>query len=144
MSLPCGAILLVILVLAVSYHFKKEKQKVEISREWARLDPLPDSASIISRQATGSMFTRGFDVKFKAPLPEIKSWLDLSPGTSGIAPVFESGGDDDEVLGDNVGSAGLGASGVWRYDIVPGGGAQFAAVWVDVDTGTVRIRTYWS
>ena len=100
-------------------------QGIEISRDWARLDPLPASASQIDVTVTGGFFTRGFVVTFVAPMKDIDAWLASSPGTAGVAAVQKV--NDRHV-----------------YPITPGGGAGFAEVVVDVNAQRVWVHTYWS
>jgi len=93
--------------------------------EWARLEPIPESAKDISVESVGSMFSREFRISFSAPVADVNSWLQASSGTNEANPKLR----DD---GSRV------------YDVKPGGGAQFAKVIVSKDGTKVRIRTYWS
>ena len=98
---------------------------IAATREWARLSPLPQSAVNLNIAIKGSMFTREFIIEFEAPSAAVREWLMSSPGTA-QAPSFLQ---DDGSL---------------RYEIAPGGGAQFAEVIVSKDGTNVRIRAYWS
>jgi hypothetical protein len=102
-----------------------DRQAIETSRQWARLDPFPASATQIEVDTKGGMFTREFIVTFTSPLADINAWLAVSPGTAGAMP--------DMAL-----------NGVRVYQITPGGGAQFAEVKVDDKAEKVTIHTYWS
>lgn len=97
---------------------------LDATREWARVTDFPSSATNIGVDITGSMFTRGFVVTFDAPIADVDNWLAKSPGTSAIAPTI--------------------INGIRKYEIQPGGGAQFAEIEVDENKRSVRIRTYWS
>ena len=94
------------------------------TKEWARLNDFPETATDVSVETTGSMFTREFTVTFVAPLKDINSWLNHSPGTRDVTPT-------------TTGS-------VRKYEIEPGGGAQHAELEVDERTRTVKIYSYWS
>lgn len=98
---------------------------LEVSREWARLAPLPKSAKTIKTEITGSAFTREFIITFEAPKQDIETWLKMSPGTKNIVPIKEAGG-------------------ILRYQIKPGGGAEFAEIIVSRERTKVRINTYWN
>ena len=98
---------------------------IAATREWARLSPLPQSAVNLNIAIKGSMFTREFIIKFEAPSGDVQKWLSSSPGTTQTTPIQQ----DDGSL---------------RYEIDPGGGAQFAEVTVSKDGTRVRIRAYWS
>lgn len=102
-----------------------DAQAIEISREWARLDPLPASATQVDVNTEGSMFSREFIVTFTAPQADIEAWLATSPGTAAVTPDMKN-------------------KSVRVYHVQPGGGAQFAEVKVDERTHTVTINTYWS
>jgi hypothetical protein len=91
---------------------------------WARLDAFPASATKMTVDVTGTMFTRTFVVDFDAPLKDIDAWLATSPGTVGVLPQ---------------------KTGATRhYTITPGGGAAFAELTIDESTGHVHIRAEWS
>ena len=98
---------------------------LRVTCEWARLDPIPRSATNIRFASKGSMFTREFDVSFSAPPEDIERWIDHSPGTSSSTPTINK-------------------NGTAIYAIVPDGGAAFAEVRVSKNGGIVRIHTYWS
>jgi hypothetical protein len=73
----------------------------------------------------GSTFSRGFRVRFRAPIQDVLKWLGDSPGPRETAP---------ERLGETL----------LRYRIRPGGGAQHAEVVVDQRSGLVEIYSFWS
>lgn len=97
---------------------------IETTLVWARLAPFPPSATNIDVDIRGSMFTREFVITFDASPPVIQQWLAASPGPASTTPSV--------------------AGTISTYAIVPGGGAQFAEVRVDVAASKVVIRTYWS
>ena len=100
------------------------RQQREAALEWARLAPFPESAINLRSTTSGNMFTRSFRVVFSAPPAEIERWLRASPGTRGVVP-------------DRPGPAKR------RYQIEPGGGANFAEVTVDDATGEVVVDVSW-
>ena len=93
--------------------------------DWGRLAPFPKSATKLSIETSGSMFTRGFRVQFQAPAKEIENWLKASPGTANVAP--------EQVTPTKR-----------KYYVTPGKGAEHAEVNVDDETHTVNIYVYWS
>ena len=72
----------------------------------------------------GGPFTREFAIRFRAPSGALESWLESSPGTSGLKPKVR------------------GRSRV--YTVEPGGGAMHAEATVDDDSNSVVVHTYWS
>ena len=105
-------------------HKNREADGIDAARTWARLAPFPSSASDVTVDTTGGMFTRAFTITFTAPMADTETWLAASPGTAGVVPEVTNG--------------------VRTYAISPGGGAQFAEVRVDETEGKVTIHTYWS
>lgn len=120
-----GSTIIVLLIGGLFAKAQMDRQAIEISREWARMDLFPTSAAQIEVDAMGSMFSREFVVSFSAPLADINAWLAASPGTAGALPD-------------------MAINGVRIYQIKPGGGAQFAEVKVDDKAEKVTIHTYWS
>jgi hypothetical protein len=98
---------------------------IKVTREWARLAPLPPSATKPEIEVRGGMFTREFVISFSAPSDEVQAWLQSSPGIRDAKITQESDG------------------GV-TYTIAPGGGAQFAELRLSADRRGVTIRAYWS
>jgi hypothetical protein len=98
---------------------------IRLTREWARLAPFPEGASNLEVSTAGGMFTRAFRASFQTSPPIIEKWLSDSPGTKEIEPDRSD-------------------SGVRRYRIHPGGGAQHAEVTVDDNSHVVRIYVDWS
>ena len=98
---------------------------IEAVREWARLAPLPESATGLDIQTTGTMFTREFNIEFTAPAADILAWLEKSPGPSAAKLRQDP---DGTVI----------------YEIDAGGGAQFAEVRVLKNGTIVRIKAFWS
>ena len=123
-----GATFIVILLVAPCFlgggHKRDTRSDLETARTWARLDPLPATATNLSVNTQGGMFSREFVITFTAPMKDIDKWLASSPGTAGVAPT-------------RTGSERI-------YKIKAGGGAQFAQVKVDESNGRVEIYTYWS
>ncbi|MCC9603356.1 hypothetical protein LOC67_22635 [Stieleria sp. JC731] len=97
---------------------------LEAAQHWARMSPLPESATGLHVETRGGPFTREFTIRFNAPPDDLNSWLNRSPGTSNLKPVVN------------------GKSQV--YNVEPGNGAMHAEVTVDDDTNSVVIHTYWS
>jgi len=97
---------------------------IETTKEWAQLSDFPVTASNVTVEAGGSVFTTEFTVEFDAPLADIETWLNESPGTKDVTP--EVGGN------------------IRKYSIEPGGGAQHAELELDEKSGHVKINVYWS
>ena len=97
---------------------------LEATREWARLNEFPATASAISVETKGNLFTREFTVTFVAPLEDINTWLHKSAGTKDVTPT---------VMGS-----------VRRYELESSGTAQHAELEVDERTRKVKIKTFWS
>ena len=117
----------VILLVAAAYLFFRSANyhsAIKATKEWACLDDFPASAEAISVEAAGNMFTRGFRVSFIAPVTDIDSWLEHSPGTANVKPTKNGT--------------------VRRYEILPCGGAQHAHLEVHEDSQTVLIEVNWS
>lgn len=93
--------------------------------KWGRLAPLPAAATEVAITTEGSMFSRSFQCTFVASATDIERWLQASPGTTAVTPTTA-------------------APDIRRFQIVPGGGAQFAEVFVDDVAHRVRIITHWS
>src|SRR5262245_55285964 len=91
---------------------------------WARLAPLPSSATNVQVDAKGSMFSHEFIITFDASPAVIQQWLAASPGPTSATQR-------------TVGA-------ITTYAITPGSGAQFAEVKVDASANRVVIRTYAS
>lgn len=96
----------------------------DATKEWARLNDYPASATDFTVKTRGGPFTREFTVTFVAPLEDIDAWLNQSPGTKDVTPTTKGF--------------------VRRYEIEPGGGAQHAELEVDERTNTVWINAWWS
>lgn len=114
----------VVVVGVVGYECYMREHIKSIALEWARMNPLPRSASEIETNTGGSMFTRACIVRFTAPLADIDAWLAASPGTQAVTPKREGT--------------------VRKYSITPGGGAAFAELTIDEQTHRVTIHAYWS
>jgi hypothetical protein len=131
--LGCGllAFLGILIAVVLGYYLfspnssLNRKSTIQTVMEWGRLADFPVPPKKLSIQATGSMFTRGFRVRFQAPAAEVEKWLKASPG-----------------IGDSA--LERPTSTTRKYSIRPGGGAQHAEVIVDDQTHTVMIYVYWS
>lgn len=97
---------------------------LDATKEWARLNDFPATATDVTVETRGGSFTREFTVTFVAPLEDINTWLHQSPGAKGVTPTIKGF--------------------VRRYEIDPGGGAQHAELEVDERTATVWINVWWS
>ena len=119
-----GGLAIVMLVAVGGWVVFGDGNAIKITREWARVEPLPASARDVRVKVNGNMFTRGFIVEFTADRKDVEAWLTASAGTREAK--FEL------------------KDGVRRYVIRPGGGAQYAEVVVDEKTWRVRVRAQWS
>ena len=119
---------LILLALIVGGYFYIQRANyysaIEATKEWARLNDFPATATNLTVETEGSMFTREFTIQFDAPLSDIQIWLNESPGTKDVVPTING----------NTG----------KYSIEPGGGALHAELDLDESTGHVTINTYWS
>ncbi|MGB7324123.1 MAG: hypothetical protein WBD31_04580 [Rubripirellula sp.] len=106
------------------YRSHVRESGLEAAQQWARMSPLPDSASALHVETRGGPFTREFIIRFNAPSADLNSWLEKSPGTSNLEPVVNKR--------------------TRTYTIEPGSGAMHAEVTVDDDMNSVVIHTYWS
>lgn len=106
------------------YRFHVRASGLEAAQQWARMAPLPDSASGLAVDTRGGPFTREFTIRFNAPRNDVNTWLDKSPGTSKLKPMVDGN--------------------IRVYTVEPGGGAMHAEVMVDDDLGSVSIHTFWS
>ncbi len=98
---------------------------IETTIAWARLAPFPKSVSMLNIETQGSALTREFTITFEAPVYDIETWLDKSPGTKKITPVLQKDGS-------------------YKYTITPGEGASFAELFFFEKNGKVLIHTYRS
>ncbi len=130
-----GAVLLVGLAAFASLSFvssnsrdnqdpAKQKEMMALLLEWGRLAPFPASATGVSIQTEGNLFTRSFHARFVAPEHDIKSWIEDSPGLHEALP---------EELDSNI----------VQYVITPGGGANKAEVIIDYAWEKVDIYVSW-
>jgi hypothetical protein len=99
------------------------KEAMDTTLEWARLAPFPPSAQEVTIKTEGGWFTRSFRSHFKAPKPDLESWIKASPGLLSAESTY--------------------ADGKRKYTIKPGGGANRAEVTIG-DNGSVEIYTSWS
>jgi hypothetical protein len=101
------------------------RSAIECTLEWGRLAPFPPSAEQFTITTHGTMFTRQFRTSFTAAPAEIERWLKDSPGIQEISPTVPS-------------------TGVRKFQIRPGGGAQHAEVLIDDAKHQVFIDVSWS
>ena len=104
---------------------RNEESGIESTLLWARLEPLPVSATEIDLVVNGSSFTREFQLTFVAEKEDIEKWLLISDGTEDFALTSSK-------------------NRTQHFQIEPGGGAQFAELTVDWEINQVIVRTYWS
>jgi hypothetical protein len=102
----------------------KQKEMMALVLEWGRLAPFPASATSVSIETEGNLFTRSFHARFVAPEHDIESWIKDSPGLTEAMP---------EELEDKI----------VQYVITPGGGANKAKVTVDYVWEKVEIYVSW-
>ena len=107
------------------FKVANRQSAIDCTLEWGRLAPFPASAEQFSITTHGNMFTREFRASFMASPAEIERWLQESPGTRQTLPTTPS-------------------PGVRKFEIKPGGGAQFAEVSVDDVKHQVFIVVSWS
>ena len=119
-------LILFVLTVAVCVYVRHANYygALAATKEWARLNEFPATATNFRVETRGNMFTRGFVVQFDAPLADIDTWLNESPGTRKVTPTLQGR--------------------VRKYSIEPGGGAQHAELELDETNGHVTINTYWS
>ncbi len=103
---------------------RQDQSGLKATKAWARLAPLPDSASELKINTEGNTCTRGHNVSFYLSEADLAAWVDASPGLQ-----------DAEVTADGS---------VKEYKIQPGEGARYALAIIDFDSGYVQIHTYWS
>ncbi|MBI5725008.1 MAG: hypothetical protein HZA50_13690 [Planctomycetes bacterium] len=100
-------------------------EMIETTLEWARLAPFPQKAANFNIYTEGSAFTRTFKGSFTATEEIIKTWVEQSPGLQ-----------DAKIESISVKKK--------KYIISPGGGANYAEVIIDYETGKVEFKAYWS
>ena len=123
-----GGMVLVALAFAcvlVVFMIANRQSAIDCTLEWGRLAPFPASAEQFSITTHGNMFSREFRASFIASPTEIERWLKESPGTRQAVPTTPF-------------------PGVRKFQIAPGGGAQFAEVSVDDAKHQVFIVVSWS
>jgi hypothetical protein len=103
----------------------KKAEMKQITVEWARLAPFPEEADNFNIHTEGSAFTRTFKGSFTASEEIIKSWVQQSPGLQDAK--IEEMSETKK-----------------RYIISPGGGANYAEVVIDYETGKIEFSVSWS
>ncbi|MEL7570473.1 MAG: hypothetical protein AAGU14_07925 [Eubacteriaceae bacterium] len=107
-----------------NYNPTAKEQMTEITSEWARLAPIPDSKTEYNIYTEGNSFTRSFKSSFYLPKADLEKWIKQSPGLC----------DAEIETIDNT----------KKYTIKPGGGAQYAEVVIDFKKCYVEIYVCWS
>jgi hypothetical protein len=103
---------------------QKKEEMLDLTLEWGRLAPLPDSAEQFEISTEGSSFTRSFRSSFYADKNDLDGWVKSSPGLQDAQ--IETTGNTKE------------------YIIDPGGGAAYAEATIDFEKCFVEIYVYWS
>jgi len=68
------AILLVVIVAGYFYIQRANYYSaIDATKEWARLNEFPATATNLIVDTAGNMFTREFTIQFDAPLPDIET-----------------------------------------------------------------------
>ena len=103
----------------------RKTEMVEITLKWARLAPFPQEAENFNIYTEGNAFTRTFKGSFTASEETIKIWVEQSPGLQDakIDAISEK---------------------KKKYIIPPGGGANYAEVVIDYETGKIEFKASWS
>lgn len=101
-----------------------KEQMAEITSEWARIAPIPDSKTKYNIYTEGNSFTRSFKSSFYLPKADLEQWIKQSPGLCDA---------EIETMENTK-----------KYTIKPGGGAQYAEVVIDFKKCYVEIYVYWS
>jgi hypothetical protein len=127
--LRAAAILFVVVITlvtagAIYVTRTNDSDAIATASAWARIAPLPSSAHDRQIEVKGSMFTREFVITFVDSPGAVQHWIADSPGPASARQIVNGS--------------------ITIYNIAPGGGAEFAEVRVDSNTGKVVIRTYWS
>lgn len=100
-----------------------KEQMTEITSEWARIAPIPDSKTEYNIYTEGSSFTRSFKSNFYLPKADLEKWIKQSTGLCDA---------EIETMENTK-----------KYTIKPGGGAQYAEVVIDFKKCYVEIYVYW-
>ncbi|MCX6857441.1 MAG: hypothetical protein NTV80_21330 [Verrucomicrobia bacterium] len=95
--------------------------------EWARLSPFPEKAESFTIVTGGGMFSREFRVSFFGNPQAIADWVQSCPGVTDPKTTKTEAPD-----------------GTITYEMLGGGGAEFAELIHHPTRGTISIRTYWS
>ncbi|MCX5685541.1 MAG: hypothetical protein NT049_17935 [Planctomycetota bacterium] len=55
------------------------QEAINATCDMGGLAPFPDSATVLSVITRGNLFTREFEISFRAPAADIKAWISQSP-----------------------------------------------------------------
>ena len=102
-----------------------QSSMVKATLEWARLAEFPEQVEKFEIKTYGSSFSREFRGSFKASNADIAKWMTECTGLQDAKM---------EIISTDI----------VKYIITPGGGAQYAEVVIDFDSGEVTFQTYWS
>lgn len=90
----------------------------------ARLLPPPGRARNFVVEGSGTHVNRRYFITFDAPAAAIQTWLETSPGTSGVTPVSQP-------------------NGTLLYTITPERGGHSAEIILSPDRESVTLQTTW-
>ena len=103
----------------------RKTEMAEITVRWGRLAPFPDEAENFAIYTEGSFLTRTFKGSFTASQDVITSWVEQSPGLQDATV---------EMMSEKKA----------RYIVSPSGGANYAEVVIDYESGKVEFVVSWS
>ncbi len=103
----------------------RESSMIKTTIEWSRLAAFPDSKVNFHIEPIGSIFTREYISRFYLTKTELEKWIKDSPGLQDAKI---------SVIDDTT----------KKYQIKPGGGAAYAYVTINFNTGLIIIDACWS
>ena len=103
----------------------KRKGMIQLSTEWGRLAPFPDSKRNFTIKTEGNVFTRSFRGSFSDSPDAIHQWVLESPGIQ-----------EGEIEPTNDGST--------QYNLKMGSGASYGEVIISSDGEGVMFYVAWS
>lgn len=134
-----GLIGLAIISAVFVWNDLHKESAIDAALEWARLEPIPESARDVTVVLQGNMFSREVWVFFSADFGEVNEWVDSS---GGFRDALTNAVYADEIISHGVKRLSS-TPRMTHYAITPGGGAQFAEAIVFFN-GDVIIHGYWS